>query len=240
MQHPIDCLIITTSFALILEVKNISGRIDIDDSKHQCIRTRLDGTLEPFSNPTDQARKYQLFIQHLFQQWNVRLPVECAVVFANHKLILGNITSDVPLFHVSGLTYRIHQFFQKYPEKLSCNQVTNIADKLKSLHTPYQWQLKTARHKLRTGVLCERCNKVMHYLKGSWQCESCQFNSDAALVQAMQDYRLIWNHKITNREFRHFTGIESIYTANYLLKKLNFKSEGKFKDKVYLIEKRSD
>lgn len=46
---------------------------------------------------------------------------------------------------------------------------------------------------------------------------------------------MLWGERISNGEFREFMGIESEKTAYRLLKKLNFRSEGKFKDRTYLI-----
>jgi len=83
--HQVDTLFICPYFIFVLEAKNISGRIDIDDETNQCIRTRADGMAEGFTNPIDQVRRHGGFVRGYLRELGLSMPVVCGVVFCKFK-----------------------------------------------------------------------------------------------------------------------------------------------------------
>src|SRR5690606_3651286 len=88
---------------------------------------------------------------------------------------------------------------------------------------------------LKKGVLCGECSNVLYYDKRAWRCKNCSYKNHLAHLQTLLQYRLLISQTITNREFREFTGLDSVSTASKLLTKSNMDYIGNFKDRKYLI-----
>ena len=87
-SHQLDTLFICTNFMLVVEIKNINGRLDFDDITHQCIRTKPDGTVEGFPNALTQTQRHMQFLKVISQ--NYSLPIEGAVIIANPSAIIAS------------------------------------------------------------------------------------------------------------------------------------------------------
>lgn len=56
LTYQIDTLLMTQYFILVLEIKNISGRVDFMAENHQFIRVTSDGRVDGFRNPLDPGK----------------------------------------------------------------------------------------------------------------------------------------------------------------------------------------
>ncbi|MFC7686577.1 nuclease-related domain-containing protein [Ureibacillus sp. GCM10028918] len=237
--HQIDTVFICPNFIFVLEAKNITGRIDIDDETNQCIRTRSDGSIEGFTNPIDQVRRHGGYVRGYLREIGVSVPVVCGVVFCNPHSIIGKVNArDVLVFQVSGLRYKVERLFAQFPHPvIDQSQMRIIAEKLIASRKMDAWKPRYDKSKLRKGVLCSRYNYryLMQYRYGKWVCTRCGNVDCQAFYEALHDYRLLWGERISNNEFREFVGIRSEKTAYRLLRKLNLNSEGNFKNRRYLV-----
>ncbi|KGR80264.1 nuclease-related domain-containing protein [Ureibacillus manganicus] len=238
-QHEIDSIFICQHFVLVIEIKNYSGFIEFDEKTHQCIKKNFDGDIVGFSNPVDQVRRHRNFVTYKIREKGIDMPIESALIFANPKSILGKLPfNDVLVFHVVGLRYKIHQLIEKHTdERITVEQMMSIGQLVKSMHNNKPWEFNIDREKLQKGVLCSECNYcvVMNYHHGGWKCPRCDNRAHKEVLEALDDYRLLWGDRISNREFREFIGLASQKTAYRILKILNFKSEGASKNKKYII-----
>jgi Nuclease-related domain len=240
--HQIDTLMICPYFILVLEAKNISGRIDIDDETNQCTRTRVDGTVEGFTNPVDQVRRHGRFVRGFLRELGVSVPVVCGVVFCNSNSIIGKVNArDVLVFQVSGLRYKVDRLFSMYREEVfDVEELRWLGEKLIARRKVQDsWRPKYDKGRLRTGVLCSRCHyhSRMQYRYGKWECPRCGNEDNRAFYEALHDYRLLKGEGISNSEFREFVGIKCRKTAYRLLKNLGLESQGELRYKKYLIPK---
>ncbi|TSI11766.1 NERD domain-containing protein [Lysinibacillus sp. BW-2-10] len=238
-SHQIDSFFLCPYFVFVIEAKNIAGRIEIDEETNQCIRTRNDGIVEGFTNPVDQVRRHGRFVKGMLQKFDMRLPIECAVIFANSNSVIGKINArDVLVFQVTGLRYKLDNLLRKHRQPLIVeDQIYQLGKDLKSLQTVRKWEPKINRAKLRKGVLCKACmyRMPMQYKHGKWVCFRCGNIDNLAFLEALNDYRLLWNEWISNCEFREFMGISSKDTASRILRSLGIESVGTYKDRKYLI-----
>ncbi len=236
-SHQIDTVSLTLKYLLILEIKNISGRVDIDEDKHQMIVTRPDGTTKSYANPLDQIRRHAQHLGVLLDQFKFPLPIEGALVFSNPATIIGNVPKNFPIFHSSGLRHFVQRLLKKYHEKLSEKQSAQLSKilltKLKRQEVNPSFDLS----RLRKGVLCGVCDfqVIMTYRGGTWQCMSCGARDKSAILQGLHDYRALIGNKITNKEFREFFGVESMDAASKILSRLELESYGKKRGRYYLI-----
>jgi len=65
--HQVDTLFICRYFMLVVEIKNISGRLDFDGATYQCTRTKSDGTVEGFPNAITQIQRHIQFFKTIFK-----------------------------------------------------------------------------------------------------------------------------------------------------------------------------
>lgn len=236
--HQIDTILLTPHFLYILEIKNITGKLFYQPSSHQFGRERVDGRIDYFSNPFDQAYRHQLFLEYLLREWHVDLPVVYSVVLANSNGVIDESLRDRPIFHLSGLRFQINTLFEHFGTALLDDEQLDFVSKrlLMSLHrAPIKRWADTS--KIKKGVLCEKCdwNSTMHYINRSWQCVRCGKRDKKALRQALYDYRFLVGERISNKEFREFMGVDSIHAVSKILVRLNLQTEGKNRGRVYII-----
>ncbi|MFJ8234798.1 nuclease-related domain-containing protein [Ureibacillus sp. NPDC094379] len=178
--HQIDSIFLCPHFILLLEIKNIAGRIDFDQNKHQLIRTRLDGTHEGFFNPIDQIERHVKFFRHKLTDWSIELPIEYCIVFTQQSTLIGAVPPNVPIFHVSGLYTRVENLFKKYPIKsISKEQLALIHNKVLTMYSRKHWKPNIETSRFRKGALCKECKGQagMIYKRGRFICPVCGFKS---------------------------------------------------------------
>ncbi len=236
-SHQIDTLLLTKHFLLILEVKNIAGRIDYDEQKHQLIRTRPTGTEDTLTNPFDQLHRHEELFHRILSKWKFSLPIEKAVVMANPATIIGNVPKSPPIFHASGLRSFIKKCLVRHESQLTTGQLDKLAKQLLSRAVSRNFDLNISVDRIRKGVLCEKCNYAvaMTYGRGIWTCPKCGFESRDALLRALDDYRLLISERITNREFREFFNVNSGDVAQKILTRLNLVAVGNNRGRYYII-----
>lgn len=234
-SHQMDTLLLTRNFVMLLETKNIIGRVDYDESKHQFERQIGNGEKESFSNPFDQLRRHSELLERILARQGLNLPIIGAAVMANSSTIIGNVPKTYPIFHLSGLRTFVRQSKNRNAPQISSAQLEKLAKHFLSLYQPIEYRLNISLNRIRKGVLCEKCGCEMGYKQGFWICPKCGERNKHALYRALDDYRLLVSNKITNREFRGFFKIDSMETASKILIRLNLESVGKFRGRYYII-----
>lgn len=232
--HQLDTLFICPQFILVLEIKNIHGRLEFDQLTHQCTRTKIDGTVEGFPNALTQTERHIRFLKSLIA--NYSLPVEGAVVLANPSAIIVNPSNALPIFHVSGLHKHLQLLFKKYLQKIIReDQLTQLIQTLLSKQTAPRMQTSIAPSRIRHGVLCPKCSyqHTMFFNRGTWKCSHCHYSSIKIFTEALLDYRLLVSHSITNQQLRAFFHIHSSDTATQLLRKFRFPYTGTCRNRIY-------
>ena len=232
--HQVDTIFVCRHFILVVEIKNINGRLDFDGATYQCTRTKSDGTVEGFPNAITQIQRHMQFFKTIFK--NYCFPIEGAVIFSNPSAIIANHPNTVPIFHVSGLQSHIQHLFTKYTKPIiSDEQLTYFVQQIKARHQPQEVLTHIDSSRFRHGVLCPKCQykKQMLFYRGVWKCVVCHYVSTEIFAEALLDYQLLVGRSITNGQLRAFFGIDSSDAANRLLRKFHFPSTGTTKDRVY-------
>ena len=232
----IDIIFICKHFVFILEVKNITGRIDFDDKRRQFIRTQLDGRVESFMNPVDQVIRHKQMVENIFIGTPDFIPIEAAVVIANHSTVIGRISSEIPIFNVSGLRHVITELKKKY-EHVSLN-MRKVQQLLMSKYIERPFVRPTFNVTIRAGVLCAECNEVMPHTARGFKCLRCAKydEGDQCLRQALADYCVLYGKTISNRDFRRWVGVKDPSTARKIMKRLQLPMNGKYRGAHYLLK----
>lgn len=239
-----DILILTSSFLLILEVKNMAGEIFFDNAFNQLIRTNPDGKTEAFDDPILQvSRQRQHLLDWLKTKRTNNLPVETLVVSANSSTIIraGNTDINRIVTRKDRILLKIEELKNKYNEAvLSTRAMKRLSNLLLDSHIPYiPKPLENYRipiTALQTGVFCDKCHAFsMERKSRKWICRTCLDISLDAHISALYDYLYLVKPTITNREFRNFLQLQSPSSAKKLLLSLKLNHSGHTRGRVYLL-----
>ncbi|MGA3673828.1 nuclease-related domain-containing protein [Lysinibacillus agricola] len=237
--HQMDTLFMSQNFTLIVEIKNIAGRVDYMEDNHQFIRVTSDGRVDGFRNPFDQVKRHARFLHRLFQMSGHHLPIETIVVSANPSMIMSPTFLSQPIIHVSGLAERVEQLFQQHQQVyLSENDLRELSTHILKMHTPTQWALDIKVDELKKGALCSKCEYqfFIHYRQGKWRCENCGEVDNLAFNNALKDYRYMYGGLISNCSFQDFFGISCTKTVYKILKSLQLQEIGANKNRQYILK----
>ncbi|WP_375089590.1 nuclease-related domain-containing protein [Peribacillus sp. RS7] len=240
-----DILILTSSFLLILEVKNMAGEIFFDDAFNQLIRTNKDGNTEAFDDPILQvSRQRQHLLDWLKTKRTNNLPVETLVVSANTSTIIRAVNKDInrKVIRKDRILLKIEELNYKYGEAvLSTRAMKRLSNLLLDGHIPYiPKPLENYRipiTALQTGLFCHKCSAfTMERKSKKWICRTCLDISLDAHISALYDYLYLVKPTITNSEFRNFVQLQSPSSAKKLLLSLKLNHSGHTRGRVYLLD----
>ena len=188
-------------------------------------------------NPVDQVKRHQHYVESLLVQESHFIPVESAIVIANSSTLIGRISSEVPVFNVSGLRSKILELSKKYAH-VSFN-MRHVLGILKSQNLEQHFTLPVVDFPIREGVFCLQCGERMVFISHGFKCTKCNcwdVDNDA-LKKTLLDYKILYGNEITNVKFRQFTGIQNRTTAYKYLSKLGLPFIGNNRGRVYLLNK---
>ncbi|MBM7694030.1 ribosomal protein L37AE/L43A [Peribacillus deserti] len=239
----IDTLILSTKFALILEVKNIAGELFFDKSFNQLIR-KQNNKEEGFSNPITQTKRQQMQLNSWLALNKISpLPVEYLIVISNSASIIKTQTWNTEAFkkvchagEVVEKIERIENLYNKY--EISSKEIRKLIKVLLKSHHPQTQDILHSydinRSEIRTGIQCPSC-AVFSLIRayGRWLCNSCFQKFKDAHRSALADYFLLINGTIKNQDFREFCHIPSRHIATQLLNSLNLPHTGTNKSRIY-------
>ncbi|RID84778.1 NERD domain-containing protein [Peribacillus asahii] len=237
----LDILILSSSFFLILEVKNIAGEIYFDDDFHQLIQTKHDQA-QAYDDPILQVNRQRTqLLQWLTPKRAPTIPVETLVVSANSLTIVRAKNKEVTekVVRRNSLALKINSLAKKHQEDiLSKKELKRLTNLLLKAHTPYIPKLlttyKISATELLTGVQCPNCRALPMKRKwGKWHCQSCSYCSSDAHLAAIRDYALLIKPTVTNRELRDFLRLDSASVAAKWLHSMNLPYTGSTRDRVY-------
>ncbi|MDZ5474514.1 NERD domain-containing protein [Bacillus sp. 31A1R] len=239
----IDTLLLSNSFALILEVKNIYGTLFFDSDFNQLIRTTKEDIEECFPDPILQVKRQRLQLLHwIHSKYNLTIPVECFVVISNSSSIIKTnnheLTPEI-VIHSHALIDKIEIIKCKYKnDKIDNTKRRRITKHLLNNHEPGSFPVleryDISKQDIINGVVCPSCQKLSMIRKhATWLCIHCYHVDKYAHQNAIDDYFLLFDSPINNKLARDYLKIDSIYTANRLLQSMNLDQSGSTKGKLY-------
>ncbi|PGY10046.1 NERD nuclease [Bacillus sp. AFS031507] len=240
----IDTLLLTPEFALIIEVKNMTGKLIFDTDNEQFAQINNDKE-KGYPDPIAQSERHKDYIEKLMAEHKFpKVPVDYLVVISNgyaSYVINGKNTHKVkPRICKSDAFINKIQFFEKqYTNPLlhskDLRKLSRLLIKMNKVPTSYilnRYGIKKVD--LLTGVCYPDCNYVpLIRVKKKWYCSSCDKFSKDAHINALRDYFLLFESKITNQQFREFAQIKSHDTAKRLLLSVNLNFSGTKKGRIY-------
>ncbi|MDM5200536.1 nuclease-related domain-containing protein [Fictibacillus enclensis] len=238
----IDTLLISSRFIVILEVKNIAGKLFFDQEFHQLVRT-LNGKEEVFPDPLLQVKRQETQLRAwLIKHKITEVPIKSFVVISNpnsqimispeHKYLRKTI------LHREALPIKITELDACHQHVMPDKQLKKIIRLLLKQHSEANSDVlehfEIERHELLKGVQCVDCGLIpMERRHGSWFCPSGYCTCKTAHLDALRDYNCLINTTITNQQAREFLLLSSRNVVNRILRSISTHHEGNHKSTIY-------
>ncbi|MFP7298598.1 nuclease-related domain-containing protein [Neobacillus niacini] len=246
-EFQMDVLLISSKFALIIEVKNISGKLIF--KKGSDVMTRVLNNLEEgMDNPIQQVKRQHLQFKNWLKFHQFKgIPLEHLVVISKTSTIIETTPDNQQIFqkliYAQSLLDKITELEEKYSKpRITKNTLSHLSDTLLNAHdisiSDILQKYQLSQTDLIPGVLCNSCNCYpMEFISGSWRCKTCKETSKTAHITAVSDYFLLYSSTMTRKQFAEFLKIDSSIKARYLLLALNLPSAGTKRATKYFLPK---
>ncbi|KAA0965464.1 NERD domain-containing protein [Sporosarcina sp. ANT_H38] len=239
----LDTVLVTPKFICILEIKNMTGEFYFDSEEYQFYRIKKEGVKEPQRSPEIQLRRAVRTLRPILQQAQIELPIVGIIVFASRSGLIVEKPKHFSAVLLDRLNEHIEAIDKSMDNRLTYDEMNQLAQRLLSLHQHEKFNCVFQRHGMKKswvtpGVICPICkNSTMQRLNARWLCHSCKSNSNDAHLITLQEYRVLFDKDISNREASWFLSIPSSDTTRRLLIKAGFPYTGSFKDRIYQVPK---
>ncbi|WP_111438926.1 NERD domain-containing protein [Psychrobacillus insolitus] len=233
----IDTLIITKSYILIVEVKNIKGTIIFKDYPRQIVRV-LNEKTRSFKCPVVQLERNLDGIEKWLTNNNWNLPIYTALVFASETTIVENAPTDQKIFFAKDFPLYIQKLNNLNPA-LSQKQFQQLTKELiqtnnNFIEMPLCRKYNIDTNELKSGVLCKSCgDKLFRINQRKWTCQSCGQEDTNPIANNLEDFFVLMKNEITMVECLRLLELESRFTLNYTFQKMQLIKTGKGKSTIY-------
>ncbi|WP_370627234.1 nuclease-related domain-containing protein [Psychrobacillus sp. INOP01] len=234
----IDTLILTKSYMLIIEIKNITGTLRFKKDPNQLVRIIDNIEEKSYACPLTQLDRNCDGIKTLFP--SIELPIIQALVFPSQNTII----EDAPKNHHIFFAKQIPLFIQKLntqPPILTNHQFNRIAKQLTKMNNNFTPDSLCNRMNinpeiLKKGVLCKNCNSKLHRKSlQTWHCKTCLTTERNPIPSNIEDLFLLIKQDLSVKDCMHYLEINSRYTIYNSLKKMNVGKSGYKKTTKYNI-----
>lgn len=237
-----DFILLTESCAVIVESKNISGKIHFIEETGEFFRYNNDDMKDVFDDLVIQLKKEIQFLTIWLNRRKIYLPVDGLIVFTPKQCEFISKPKNVYVCKTYQLNDYLHKILQLHPLKAEIPKLMKIKKTIESNQVPYQ-RIPLCEYyhinieDLEYGVYCLECKRhSMHRHKRSWLCNQCGHRNRNAHKLAIQEFFSLAGTTITNQQFRSFCKIESQPVATRLLIECEMEASGNSKGRKYFLK----
>jgi len=234
----IDTLILTPSYAFILEIKNIAGTLNYISNPPHFECTYEDKKSIVIDCPIMQLNNNRNGLDIWLEKNGFPIHSTGMIVMANNKTSVKNAPSEMPIMYAKHLPLYFRTL-ENGKVLLTDNQFYSLVEKLgrdQQQYNPYPLseRYRIDKAHINKGVICSTCNskidRVNHMV---WVCPACELKSNQPFAEGLKDWFMIMKSTISNEECRNFFLLKDKYAANYVLKSLPLKRVGKSRASIY-------
>ncbi|HSJ36782.1 MAG TPA: nuclease-related domain-containing protein [Planococcus sp. (in: firmicutes)] len=236
-----DSLLLTDSQAIIIESKNIHGKIHFDSGTGEFYRYDKGGEKTVMDDPVIQLKRNMRFFNEWLKSRKLDLVVKGLVVFTAKECEFISKPQNVPICK----TYQLHEYLYSMlgaaPRESTIN-VKKVKKLIDSQQTPYKRvplcdYYRIDPSALIGGVRCADCGIFGSgtIKKAGWLCNKCGYTDPTAIHNTLNEYFSLISHTISNSELRNFFQLESRHAASRILVKYGMEKSGAKKVRKYKI-----
>ena len=163
-QQQIDLIVLSERSCVVLEVKNIRGKIQLTETPRQMIRELDDGTVNIFTSPVAQLENNLRAMHRLLKKHNCDLPLYGAICFPFNTSTFSPFKSDYPILVGKDILNFLARA-QKSEAMVSAKQLKQLVRQIRQASVPYEREPLCVRYKINFADL----NRWLP-LFGMWLC----------------------------------------------------------------------
>lgn len=216
----LDTILVCAQFVLVIGIKNFRGELFFDLLLKQT-RRKYNNTVENVEDFIAKSKRHQILLKNFFRLHNLpTLPIYSLVLISHHTTPFKTnpgLETDLmkQVMHADHFLEYLENLRKANPNRrLTDRQLETISLYLYDHHTPLDFRILERHHLTQNdvtqGVQCPHCYHFqMNWKYAKWHCPNCGSTSFDAHEQAIYDYLLLNNKRITNAECRQFLNIKS-------------------------------
>ena len=237
LSFQIDIVVITPYEVILVECKNIRGNVELKNRPRQMIRTLETGERRIFHHPEVQLEECVYNLKKFFNQHHIKVPVNGIIVFPFNNARIDYEDGNFPVLTARELI----SFLQQRPIKEKCIDAYAISRFLVAHLQSYEVYPLCRYYgieieAIQPGVFCPRCQcGQMQWIKRKWICTSCLHTDQKAHLLALQDYGMLIDKNITNKQAQHFLQLSNRHVIKRLLTTSAYHKVGATKQRKYQI-----
>lgn len=240
----IDGLLVTPRCIIIISSKNISGKIHFDAATTEFYRFNNESEKMVLDDPVVQLSKHKRFLELWLEKRKIaHPPIVGVVVFTPRHCEFIAKPAGVNICKTYQVVEAVYKILESRTTLADSPRPSKIRKVIEANIHPYERPplceyYRIEPRELMTGVKCVDCRKIaVERLYKIWRCTACGHRDPLAHKLALQEYFNLVSHKIDNKEFRRFSGIESRYIVFRMLSESGLITEGARKNRKYLKKK---
>lgn len=230
-KFQIDTLFLTEHFIVILESKNIGGKLRFKQNPAQLERENDEGKIDVFENPEVQVERNTYLLDEWLRLKGVKIPIYGVIVLTNSKVMVVESPENYPTILHSTIPVFIRNISRE-KMYLQLDEIHRLAKEIVASHQTYfpypmcgRWGINP--QDLLTGVLCEKCDTLgMVKRKNGWNCSGCGYVDRLAHEKTIREWFVLIGESINNRQCRYFLQLDSFQTASRILNSMGLFREG--------------
>lgn len=189
-----DGMLLTERGAIIIESKNISGKIHFDEKTGGFYRYDDDDVKSVMEDPRVQLNKHIRLLTQWFKIKKINLPIRGLIVFTAKKCEFISKPSGVAICKTYQMPEYLLNIWQASPPQAADFKLAKIKKLLQSNQSPYK-PIPLCKKDfideadLKLGIYCRACQQhTMRRYRRSWQCKGCGERDKEAHYSAICEY----------------------------------------------------
>ncbi|ANU22447.1 nuclease-related domain-containing protein [Planococcus donghaensis] len=235
----VDTVLITQSCVILLEVKNITGKLQFKQNPSALYSILADGEIKSYKSPVTQMNETAIRMGKFLKTLGCNLPISSLIVIAHPSQIVQDAPSNARILAVGELNFYLSNLHMPKPI-LSTDELYQLGHAFLAAHQNYQpfplapkFQIEPSE--IEGGVFCPRCHfGKMTTTKVAWECEMCRLISKDAHIHTLYEWFMLIKPTINTAECRDFIGLKNLDTAKRFLLNNNCQPVGGRKYRKYM------
>ena len=235
----VDTVLITRSAIVLLEVKNMTGKLQFKQNPSALYSIGAGGEVRSYKSPVTQMNETAMRMRKFLTSVDCPLPVSTLLVMAHPSQIVEDVPANCRILTTAEANYYLTNLPMPEPI-LSWEQFHQVGHTFLAAHQNYQAfplapKFQIPLTDIEPGVFCPCCQLgKMHRISIAWECETCRHISRNAHLHTLQDWFMLIKPTITTAECRDFIGFKNLETAKQFLLKNNCHPVGGRKFRHYI------
>lgn len=240
-KFQIDTLFLLPQGAVILEVKNIAGRISFPETQNQLTRTLEGGQVDAFECPSVQLERNKMLLEDWFHAHHMPIPIFQAAVFPRPQQHFENLRKDLTLLFPLEIPTFLRKLYSFHPS-IELPDLDGIAEKLTNSHRefdpfPLINRFGIQPSELLSGVRCVHCGFFgMQSIQSGWGCPQCKSTDPHAHIETLLDYFMLVDYRISNKTARQFFCLSDEQKIKRVLRRTGIPFTGERRGRVYMAD----